>query len=176
MDQAGLRLRNRTNAAAGRVLVGFAWRIGSRPVPKAIRLLIPSPFGSARSAASPVLLVVPKWAKRHFDSLSCTLTEKSLCLKKGVWFRTEKTIPLEKITDLSLTEGPILRYFGLCSLKIETAGQSAQPGAANADMTGVVNALAFRDLVLTQRDELEEKKMRAKRSCLTYTFLELQIT
>lgn len=97
------------------------------------------------------------YCTRHFDALDCTLTDKSLCLKKGVWFRVEKTIPLDKITDLALSEGPILRHFGLCSLKIETAGQST-PGAANLDMTGIVSPLAFRDRVLAQRDKLTEAR------------------
>lgn len=100
------------------------------------------------------------YCTRHFEALDCTLTDKSLCLKKGVWFRLEKTIPLDKITDLALAEGPFLRYFGLSNLKIETAGQSA-PGGANLDMTGIINPMAFRDKVLAQRDILVESRNQA---------------
>ncbi len=97
------------------------------------------------------------WAQRRFNALSCVLTEKSLQVKKGVVFRSEKTIPLEKITDLALVEGPILRWLGLSSLKVETAGSSPQ-GGANAELTGIIDSKQFRDLVLAQRDHLEDAK------------------
>jgi putative membrane protein len=98
-----------------------------------------------------------EWARRRFNALSCVLTEKSLEVKKGVMFRQQKTIPLEKITDVALLEGPILRWLGLCRLKVETAGSSAQ-GTANADLTGIIDADQFRDVVLAQRDHVADAK------------------
>jgi len=41
--------------------------------------------------------------------------------KKGIFFRVEKTIPLENIQDLTFNEDPLLRYLDLRVLKIETA-------------------------------------------------------
>lgn len=91
---------------------------------------------------------------RQFECLSCTLTENKLIVKRGVWFRSQKTIPLENIQDLSVIEGPLLAKFGLCALKVETAGTSVQPGQADAALTGIVDALAFRDEVFIRRDAL----------------------
>lgn len=102
-----------------------------------------------------LLIVIPVswwWARRYFDALSCTLTPRALVVKRGTIFRSEKSIPLDKITDLTLRYGPLLSAFGLCALRIETAGQSQQPGGADASLTGIVNAREFRDLVLEQRD------------------------
>lgn len=95
------------------------------------------------------------WSKRAFEAMQCELTQKSLVIKKGVWFKVEKTIPLDKIQDLTLREGPLLNALGLCSISVETAGQSgAQSGGAEANLVGVVNARDFRDSVLSQQEQL----------------------
>lgn len=94
------------------------------------------------------------FAERYLKSLACVLTERDLIIKRGVWFKVEKTIPLEKITDLAQAEGPLLRMLGLKSLHVETAGQSG-PGAL-VNMVGIVDTDEFRDAVLMQRDKISE--------------------
>lgn len=64
----------------------------------------------------------------------------------------EKNIPLDKIQDLTVHEGPILRWLGLASLKVETAGSSGGQGKADASLPGIVDPLAFRDAVLERRN------------------------
>ncbi len=96
------------------------------------------------------------WANRQFQALHCELTERSLSIRRGVLFKVEKTIPLEQIQDLTVKEGPLLNAFGLCALKVETAGQSgASTGGSEADLVGIVDPRAFRDEVLAQRDVLK---------------------
>ena len=56
--------------------------------------------------------------KRYYNSLECQLTTKHLEFKKGVFFRVEKTIPLENIQDLTFIENPLLKYLELRVLKI----------------------------------------------------------
>jgi membrane protein YdbS with pleckstrin-like domain len=92
---------------------------------------------------------------RYFNSLFCELTTRALHFKKGVWFQTERTIPLDKIQDLTFKEGPVLRYFGLSYLQVETAGQSVQ-GTADMSLTGIIDARKFREMVLNQRDEITD--------------------
>jgi putative membrane protein len=96
------------------------------------------------------------YSRRFFESLRCTLHERSLVVGRGIYFRKERTIPLDKIQDLTLIEGPLLDRFGLCQLAIETAGQrAAAQGTSEADLVGIVGARKFRDRVLAQRDRLE---------------------
>lgn len=90
--------------------------------------------------------------KKQYERLSCTLTERSLNVKRGVVFRVEKNIPLDKIQDVGMKEGPLLRKLGLASLSIETAGQSATPSGADAALVGIVDSPKFRDAILDQRD------------------------
>lgn len=103
------------------------------------------------------LFVGPIWARRYFESLSCTLTDRKLIVKKGVFFRTEKTIPLDKIQDFSLKEGPFLRKLGLTVLNVETAGQSSPQGGAEAGLIGLKDVFGFRDRVLAQRDKVSSQ-------------------
>ncbi len=90
--------------------------------------------------------------RRQFEAMEAELTERSLNVRRGFLFRTQKNVPLDKITDLAVNEGPILRKLGLCSLGVETAGGGAGTAMGNASLPGVVDALGFRDAVLSQRD------------------------
>jgi len=107
------------------------------------------------------IIFVPFWVlglgqwycRRYFESLKCTLCERSLIVAKGIYFKRERTIPLDKIQDLMLIEGPLLDRFGLCQLHVETAGQSsAAQGGSEADLVGIFEARKLRDRVLDQRD------------------------
>jgi putative membrane protein len=95
------------------------------------------------------------FTRRYLERISCELTERHLKVSKGWLVRTEKTIPLSKITDLGMVQGPLMRYFGLHALSVETAGQSAGPGGALVTLTGIVDAAEFREAVLSQRDRYE---------------------
>ena len=90
---------------------------------------------------------------RYLAQMDCILTDKTLKVGKGLLTRVEKTIPLEKITDLGMVQGPILRALDLRKLTVETAGQSSGPGSLVA-LTGIVDAEGFRETVLRQRDIL----------------------
>jgi putative membrane protein len=90
--------------------------------------------------------------ERYLRRMSCVLTERSLKLSKGVLVRQEKTVPLDKITDLALIEGPIMRLLDLQALKVETAGTST--AGSFITMVGIVDARGFRDTVLEQRDRV----------------------
>ena len=63
-------------------------------------------------------------------------------------FKKQQNIPLDKLTDVSIHEGPILNAFGVVRMQFETAG------AAPFILTGVKDGPGFRDRVLKQRDEL----------------------
>ena len=107
------------------------------------------------------VMVLPLWilglgqyiCARRLEAQKATLTARTLHLQSGIWFRVEKHVPLDKVQDLSLREGPLLRALGLATLSVETAGQSQQ-GASDATLTGLLDAAAFRDAVLAQRDRL----------------------
>ncbi|MCG8649647.1 MAG: PH domain-containing protein [Pirellulales bacterium] len=103
------------------------------------------------------IVVLPIWlaigyliTDRYLASHRCTLTNRNLKVSKGILVRQEKTVPLDRITDLGLTQGPIMRAFGIEALSVETAGQSSQ--GSLIQLAGIKDGRAFRDAVLAQRD------------------------
>ena len=91
-------------------------------------------------------------AGRILAAMSADLLERKLVVKRGILFKEEKSIPLEKITDVGLSQGPLMRLFGLYRLSFETAGQSGQ--GALVSLLGVIDASEFREAILTQKDNL----------------------
>ncbi len=92
------------------------------------------------------------WAPRYFASIEARLGPRSLEYGHGVWFRSELSIPLDKIQDVSLHHGPVLDALGLATLKIDTAG-GGQAGSG-AVLHGVVEAAALRAAILARRDAI----------------------
>jgi len=91
--------------------------------------------------------------KIEYDRIRCFLTDRTLVVHRGIINKREQTIPLEKITDLAIAQGPIMRYCEIEAISVETAGQSGAGGAL-INLVGVKDARAFRDRVLEQRDRL----------------------
>jgi len=90
------------------------------------------------------------FTKRYLDRMECVLTDKALKVRKGIFVRVEKTIPLEKITDMGMVQGPIMRSLNLHTLTVETAGQSGVGSLVS--LTGIIKAPEFREAVLNQRE------------------------
>ncbi|MDE2978904.1 MAG: PH domain-containing protein [Acidobacteriota bacterium] len=89
---------------------------------------------------------------RYLERVRCVLTEKNLHVARGVLIRQEKTVPLDKITDLAMSHGPIMRSLGLRGLSVETAGQSG-PGSL-IKLVGIEGTEEFRAAVLAQRERM----------------------
>ncbi len=101
------------------------------------------------------ILLMPIWIpfgwlvhKKQYEHMSGALTDRSINMRMGWMFKKQQNIALDKLTDVSIHEGPILSAFGVVRMQFETAG------AAPFILTGVRNANQFRDLVLRQRDSL----------------------
>ncbi|AKS41664.1 PH domain-containing protein [Wenzhouxiangella marina] len=103
----------------------------------------------------PITLPLAAWAmRRYYDRLEVVLTRRDLLVRRGIFNREEKTIPLEKITDLALYQGPLMRLFDIKGMRVETAGQSST--GALVSVVGIRDVDAFRDAVLEQRDRISD--------------------
>lgn len=90
--------------------------------------------------------------ERYMERLRCVLTEKNLHVARGVLVRQEQTVPLDKITDLAMSHGPIMRSLGLRGLTVETAGQSGSGSLIK--LVGIEGTEEFRAAVLAQRERV----------------------
>ena len=51
----------------------------------------------------PIWLIIGKWVTgAYLNSHRCTLTRRSLKVNKGILTKVEKTVPLDRITDLGI--------------------------------------------------------------------------
>ena len=105
------------------------------------------------------LPLLARWYyRRYYQNLRVVLTSRDLKVFRGIWMREEKTIPLEKITDLRVYQGPIMRRLGLKGLAVETAGSSGAQGGALVTVLGIENTDDFRDTALNQRDRIADQQ------------------
>ena len=110
------------------------------------------------------ILLIPFWwvlsswyGAEYLRRVSARLTTNALEVRMGVFFRKESTIPLNRITDLRLHDGPVMRHYELRGLKVETDGTSGgQSGSSEGNLIGVHDADDFRNAVLAQRQRVIE--------------------
>lgn len=88
--------------------------------------------------------------KKQLENASLTLTKNGIKIRKGWIFKAQQNIPLDKLTDISIHEGPILNMCKIVKIAIETAG------ATPFHLIGLKKSVAtqFRDVVMMQRDAL----------------------
>ncbi len=86
------------------------------------------------------------YAPRYTEFHTLELSETGVQSKRGVVFRSQTNVPLDRITDVAVHQGPLMRYFGVYKVTVESAGQTQLQGAAN--IIGVAEPYAFRDAVL----------------------------
>lgn len=66
------------------------------------------------------------WTRLYYATMAYELHGDELRWKRGVWFRTTGIVPYNRITNLDLRQGPVMRWLGISSISIQTAGYSGQ--------------------------------------------------
>ena len=95
------------------------------------------------------------YAPRYREFHTLELDETNVSSKRGVVFRSETNVPLERITDVSVHQGPLMRKFGVYKVSIESAGQTQLQGAAT--IIGVADPYDFRDAVLENVENVKQR-------------------
>jgi len=96
----------------------------------------------------------PWLCPQQANNLRYRLEGSTLRADGGVFFLFRKSIPLERITDVALVQGPLLRCFNIWAMRIQTAG-SAQ---CEATLYGVRNPEEIRELILSRRKQVYGEK------------------
>jgi putative membrane protein len=65
-----------------------------------------------------------------FAGFSVTRDGDHLRIHRGFLQRRATSVPLRRVHAVSVAEGPLRRPFGLCSVRLETAGYGSEPSAA----------------------------------------------
>lgn len=80
---------------------------------------------------------------KNFRAWGYRLDERVLLIRRGVWWRTVKLLPLPRLQHVDVKRGPLQRHFGLATLLLHTAGTHA----ASIEVPGLdaEEALRLRD-------------------------------
>lgn len=132
LDPGLLRLMRIRGAAAGvaataAALVAESALAGALPLPPGL-LLVPAIL---------VLAYLALWAPpRRYRAWGYAIDGEELRLRRGLWVRVQTVVPLDRIQHIDLSQGPLERSLGICSLVLHTAGtlhsQIVVPGLTRA--------------------------------------------
>ena len=96
-----------------------------------------------------VFVIFATWVKLYYQSMWYELHEDEMRWKRGVWFRTTGIVPYNRITNLDLRQGPVMRWLGISSLSIQTAGYSGK-SAPEIRIEAIEHAEELRELIRTR--------------------------
>lgn len=103
-------------------------------------IVVFSPPPVALAIAIPTLAViafVAYWIPLYHESIVYRLSVTEVTWQRGVWFRQTGIVPYNRITNVDISQGPLMRFFSFSAVKVQTAGYSAQ---AQAEI--VINGIA----------------------------------
>jgi membrane protein YdbS with pleckstrin-like domain len=86
------------------------------------------------------------WVGQYYKSMAYELREDEISWKRGVWFQTTGVVPYNRITNLDVKQGPVMRVLGIFTLAIQTAGYSGQ-AAPEIRIEGMEHADELRELI-----------------------------
>jgi hypothetical protein len=130
MDRGLLRMMHVRGVMAGLALL-LAAAVGEAFVDE----LTPVPAGLLVGAALLILLYLAVLAPpRRYHAWGYGLDGEELQVRRGVWIRVQTVVPLDHVQHIDVSQGPLERAFGICSLVLHTAGtlnsQIVLPGLA----------------------------------------------
>ncbi|HEU0100541.1 MAG TPA: PH domain-containing protein [Allosphingosinicella sp.] len=118
LDRGLLRLMRTRGAIAGCVLLAAA-AVGEFWADRLVEL----PFGLLLGAAFAVLLYLAVIAPpRRYRAWAYGMDSEELHVRRGVWTRVHTLVPLDHVQHIDVSQGPLERAFGICSLVLHTAG------------------------------------------------------
>jgi membrane protein YdbS with pleckstrin-like domain len=90
----------------------------------------------------------------RYDSTWYVLSDRSMRIRRGIWKIHETTITYENIQNVSVSQGPLQRYFGISDVRVETAGGGSVDGTGmtghQGNLEGIDNAEEVRRLIMAK--------------------------
>jgi membrane protein YdbS with pleckstrin-like domain len=138
----------------GVIILGLSWIV---PAIVVALLVLPLDQASMITAALlfPLFVMVGStafWIQKYYSSITYTLTNDEIVVEKGVWWKRKSFVPYNRITNITVVQGPIARQFGLGTVRVQTAGFSGGGSAgarvAEAVILGVKNFEEIRNVIV----------------------------
>lgn len=90
---------------------------------------VPHPGWVRLAVAATALVAAIVWfgvPVLNWRATTYELTTRRLRMREGIWTRSGRDFPLNRISDVSFSQGPIDRMFGCGRLIVESAGEHGQ--------------------------------------------------
>ena len=118
LDRGLLRQMQIAGATTGAVLIAAAAVAES-----ALRDSAPLPWGVFLLPALAILAYLAWWAPpRRYRAWGYRIDGEELRVRRGIWTRVHTLVPLDNVQHIDVSQGPLERALGICSLVLHTAG------------------------------------------------------
>ena len=118
LDRGLLRLMRIRGAVAGAVLTAAA-----AAAEIALRGEVTLPWGILVAPALLIFAYLALWSPpRRYRAWGYWMDGEELRLRRGVWTRVHTLVPLDHVQHIDVSQGPVERSLGICSLVLHTAG------------------------------------------------------
>jgi len=114
-------------------------------------LAVMGQLGTALLAALALLVFVAVGLYLYWSRFEFRVGETEIRIDSGIFSRTHRSIPFDRIQDVDITQGPVARLLGLARVRFET-------GASAGKEEGVLHAIAL------ERAQALRELVRARRS------------
>ena len=99
------------------------------------------------------------WGYLSWRATTYVVTDNSFRLNRGVFQKSERTIPLDHVQSVDTVQGVIQRAFGVYEVRIETAGGGAsEPDASLSALDRAAAQSLRREIEGSQRERVEESE------------------
>jgi membrane protein YdbS with pleckstrin-like domain len=113
-----------------------------------IILFTPLPVSTGTGIILLIIIVfVLSWIPRYFTSIAYELSTTEISWKRGVWFQQTGIVPYNRITNVDIMQGPLMRHFSFSALRVQTAGYSAQ-AKAEIHLNGIENPKVLQEMIM----------------------------
>ncbi len=128
-------------------MVVVAFSFGLLSVVTGICLLAYVLFGSLLAWTTQVL------PKKAYERASWCLTPSGLEIRRGIWWRSQISVPLARVQHTDVHQGPLMRRYGLAKLIVHTAG--TENSAVELNGLSFATAQRLRDALVENRGEID---------------------
>lgn len=95
-----------------------------------------------------ILVGVLIWVPLYYKSIVYHLNDTEMSWKRGVWFKKTGIVPYNRITNVDISQGPVMRLFKISNLQIQTAGNSGGKAGSEISIIGVEDAEPLRAFIM----------------------------
>lgn len=77
-------------------------------------------------------MVVYIWALLFYERYFYSIREDGIYINRGIWFKSERVIPYERVQHITVTRGPLEIIYGIYDINIFTAGTGSMGSSAGS--------------------------------------------